>query len=917
MAQDLRDTYCRRHGKLKKCPWREKEPKYFDMENIFTSLLIHVKVPEYGQPLKYHLDSYEEMLSRTSRTGQPITRILVQGEPGCGKTTLMDKIAYDWATKGNFDSTIGKIDLLFYVKMRWIDKGANIEHAIVKQLLAEDVDVSPEELLKIIRDTSLSAKICIILDGYDECDHLKLTNAQSQSNISKILRNTFLKHCIVVVTTRPADVINLGELREYEVFEVAGFTKENVETFVRKFMDDNSESSKFLRFLENTGVKQELASMPIVTHLLCLYWESRKVQTECLPTTLSELYTEIHLFINEHYLNKLDLQGTELKKKENELEHMGIKLREISFKGLWFSQQKLSWTREELDNLDNYQVEEACKIGVLSQEEMSGTISGSKVRSRLRKVTCFEFFHSTSQEMFAGEHLGNLTVEKATSYMNCIKTIYDALALQMVLLFACGASVAGGTSVAEVIIMYLIELFASDLLPKIAQYYNGELDFEDTKAFQMYYDLCLRCNFESQMGNKFVQGLLTLFPERTIVFYGMPCQTAEALRYLLCNTPDPKCISTLKIVGVPRPGKVISITESTNTLVDKEYKGLRDVIGRKPCSEFQTLLQSYAKTAPIITKIAEEGGETKAVVNGHLWQKFKEWQGGSTFLEPLVDGAAQVELTELNLRGVALGSHSAKLFQKMKEGYFTSLSVLNLRDTELQEEDVKSFIDTIDQLNKLSILDISYNKIQRALPHLTDQLTQHPEHGVLLRKLDVRDSQIASESSTHFWRYFPNFCKHLEEVYTHGSSNHTNDEGITLLIENIPKCRNLTAVTLSVGDITNSKHISKFLAVISDTLVWNIAIYEVPLEPDEFIHVLMKGLAICNQLRWIMLGCSDPSTRSVLRKPVQKEAFQGLIGVLRGMRLVKRFGLKDIPLDLQCLDTMLDLARVNGFEELM
>ena len=916
MAQDLRHTYCRRHGKLKKCPWAEKDPKYFDMENIFTSLLIHIKVPEYGH-LKCHLDSYEEMLSRTSRRGHPITRILVQGKPGCGKTTLMDKIAYDWATTRNLDSPIGKIDLLFYVKMRRIDKGENIEHAILKQLLTEDVDISPDELLKFIREKSLSATICVILDGYDECEHLKLTNDQSQSNISKILKNTFLKHCIVVVTTRPADVINVGELREYEIFEVAGFTKENVETFVRKFMDDNSESSKFFRFLENTGLKQELESMPIVTHLLCLYWENRKTQTEGLPTTLSELYTEIHYFINEHYLNKLDLRGTELKIKEDELEQMYTKLREVAFKGLWSSQQKLSWTREELDNLDDCQVDEACKLGVLSQEEMSGTRLVSRIRSRLRKVTCFEFFHTTSQEMFAGEHLGNLPVEKARSYMNYIRTVRDALVLQMVLIFACGVSAAAGTSVAEIIIMYLIELFKSDLLPKIAQYYNGELDFEDTKAFQMFYDLCLRCNFESQMGNKFVQDLLTLFHKRTIVFYGMPCQTALALRYLLCNASDPKCISTLKIVGVPRPGKVISITESTNTLVDKEYKGLRDVFGRKPCSEFQDLLESYAKTEPIIRKIAEEGGKTKAIVNGHLWQKFKEWQGDSTFLELLVDGAAQVELTELNLRGVVLGSHSATLFQKMSEGHLTSLSVLNLRDTELQEEDVKRFIDTIDQLKELFSLDISYNKIQRALTHLTDKLTQHSEYGVQLRKLDVRDSQIASESFTHFWRNFPNFSKHLEEVYTHGSSNRTNDEGISLLIKNIPKCRHLTAITLSVGDITNSKHISDFLAVISDTSIWNIAIYEVPLEPEEFIHVLKKGLAVCNQLQWIMLGCSNTSRRSAVRKPVPKDIFQGLIEVLRDMRLVKRFGLKDIPLDLQCLDMMLDLARDNGFEELM
>ncbi|XP_072026057.1 uncharacterized protein [Amphiura filiformis] len=905
IRQDLRKTYCHRHDKIKKYPWSNRE--HLSIKKIFTSLLIHVMLPDCNQTIKIPLDSYQDMFSRTSDIGERYRRILIEGKPGCGKSTLLDKIAYDWATNTDSESTLGKIDLLFYLKMRWFDSDTNIEDAIMKQLLAHDDEIDPDELLKFITDMSSALNICVILDGYDECNHVTLSDdANKVTNIPSILQNTKLKDCIVVVTTRPEKTQDFGEyLEDYYVFEVAGFTKENMEAYVKKYMNKEEHANDVLKFVENAGLRQELATMPLVIHLLCLYWEKRTTKSELLsnPSTMFEIYEAIHRFINEHYLKRIKLQGRDLLTREKEIKKLIHKLGKLALDGLLVPQRNSVWTLEELQtHLDDSEIQEACEVGIITQDDKLDNESSS-----LRKVTCFEFFHKTSQELHAGKYLGSFSAEMAKACLTeHVKTVGDALKLQMLFLFGCGSNI----TIAEVIIKHLSDLFVHELRPKIHQYYRGELEFEETRNFQMFYDLCLQCNFESKADGKFIQILLKLFPDKTMVFYGMVFQTAIGIEYLLNNTTDRGCISTLKVVGVPRRGRVISITESANTLVDKEYKTLRDKVGRQSLAECQDLLRGE----PSLQHIAEEGGATKAIVNAQLWQKFEHWQGGLAIVKPLVDGIVHVDLNTLNLRQVAIGNRSATLFSRMKEGLFTTLTVLNLRDTGLQDTDLLKFVDAMDNLKMLNSLDISYNNIGSSLTKLSNKLKRHQTHGILLRRLDIRDSHISAEILTTFWSNFADFCGKLEEVYTHGASNITNANGMRFLVENIPKSPNLGAVTFSAAGVADSIHlISKFLTAISTTSVWNIAIYEIPLAATDFITILREGLPMCSNLKWVMLGCKYGNQGDV----VPKDVFQGLVEVLRSLKLLTRFGLKDIPLDKECLTMVLDLTKSNNYKELM
>ena len=79
---------------------------------MFEYLYIRYYIPEYLDT-RYHIPSLK-----------PKRKILIKGDPGMGKTSLVKKIAYDWA-KGDFD----EISIVLFVFVKLVKPGDLIENA--------------------------------------------------------------------------------------------------------------------------------------------------------------------------------------------------------------------------------------------------------------------------------------------------------------------------------------------------------------------------------------------------------------------------------------------------------------------------------------------------------------------------------------------------------------------------------------------------------------------------------------------------------------------------------------------------------------------------------------------------------------------------------------------------------------------
>ena len=89
-------------------------------------------------------------------------KILIKGEPGMDKTTLIKKVAYDWV-KGLF--TV--VSIVFLVFLKLVSPGDSIHDIIIKQNPSlEEFGITSQQLTDMFY--TFGNKCLLILDGLDE-----------------------------------------------------------------------------------------------------------------------------------------------------------------------------------------------------------------------------------------------------------------------------------------------------------------------------------------------------------------------------------------------------------------------------------------------------------------------------------------------------------------------------------------------------------------------------------------------------------------------------------------------------------------------------------------------------------------------------------------------------------------------------
>ena len=120
-------------------------------------------------------------------------RVLIEGQPGMGKTTYCHKIAYDWAKKRECGESFP--DVIFVLLLKCRDINCGLWEAIDDQLLPREMNKEEKErFFNFIRNHQ--SKVLLVLDGLDELP-------SSQISIYKeIIQGRVLPESYIVVTAR-------------------------------------------------------------------------------------------------------------------------------------------------------------------------------------------------------------------------------------------------------------------------------------------------------------------------------------------------------------------------------------------------------------------------------------------------------------------------------------------------------------------------------------------------------------------------------------------------------------------------------------------------------------------------------------------------------------------------------------------
>ena len=379
------------------CPfiWCEEELQ-FELSKIFTRLTIVCRKKERAKLTKDPVKMTEvlrpykkcecECECKCEREKPRV--VLIEGEPGIGKTTYCQKLAYDWSV-GDIptESSFPKVDMLLRLTCRDM-KTAKIEDAIEDQLLPRDVNEKDKEIFfYFIRH--YQSRILLVLDGLDELPQNLF------EEFLPLIRGRVLPLTYLIITARHEVGINV-RLHSDALFEIKGYTKEDADSYIKKYFSCHDKSrlaGKLIRKINDDSQLRELTANALNTALLCLVFEDTGGR---LPHNKTMLYCELVECVMRRYCSKKKIHLCD-KSPIDKYMHQLNQLGKLALEALLKDQ--LAFTPGELES----QSTEFLQLGFLSREA-----SVSKIRPK----PTYAFIHKTFQEFFAAFHL-SLELETA------------------------------------------------------------------------------------------------------------------------------------------------------------------------------------------------------------------------------------------------------------------------------------------------------------------------------------------------------------------------------------------------------------------------------------------------------------------------------------------------------------------------
>ena len=371
-----------------------------NLEKIYVHLALLSERPD-EQPESIDYDKLFEILANVKGK----SRFVFLGEAGVGKTTLLRKIAYDWA----IGERLQHVDLLFFVPLR--DVGTNSHFAeIITKYVYKHIVLDNERLDQYMKTNH--RKVMILLDGLDENKQDVKTENMNNALVS-IIRGDKLNRAPVIVTTRPwraEQITRVDKLnKRYARVRVEGFKKRDIQVYIQKFFTNDLESADSLIHLvtEESLIAKTMAPFPIFCCMLCHLWkwikESDRDRVRKLQT-FSEVIQEMINALVEQYASKVRDSGESLKDCQARCNNSFEEIGDVAFRGLLLNELAFN---EDAFKDHVAAMKTGCEVGVLSSNKK---FAPSEIRRRVGREQLSEvsFPHKLLQEYLAGLYLASL-----------------------------------------------------------------------------------------------------------------------------------------------------------------------------------------------------------------------------------------------------------------------------------------------------------------------------------------------------------------------------------------------------------------------------------------------------------------------------------------------------------------------------
>ena len=766
MIERINQRYKIREEPLLPVPWCKDLS--FSLNKVFTEFRIVGKDKNTGE-MKNDITDIYDIFKTHEECEEPPQTFLIEGDPGIGKTTYCQKLAYYWVTsRKDWNEPFPKIALVLLLRCH--DIKSNLWEAIDEQLLPDDIDKECKgNLFKFIRESQF--RVLFILDGLDEAaDHgaidVFISHAQS----------TEFSKCFFVFTSGHESGM---KMRHYcdNLWEIVRFTIEDTKHFINKYFGNRKNLAKRLceEISHSSSDLRQLMSNPLNTALLCILREN---SITAFPESRSQLYIEIVKCVLRRYEEKEGISGNNediIEVYKEELRNLGRIALQSLLKGELYIKEKRD------------------KANVFKSVNKFGFLSIQSESSERKTYFRYGFLHKSFQEFFAGFHLALSYIreeDEAKIKITDQKFLYE---LHQVFLYVCG------------VVAMQSEENAKRLLGKITVCVDmSEANFKEVvgnmKLAFCLIEECGKCkeSLQSQLLHEF--GVRLPLQACTL---GMITRLDFFLKSLSFN---------------------VSLTD-----LDLHLSSLRTMFSRAKIDnkEIDQLSQALSVNTELThlnlsgNEIGESGAQllSEALsVNTkltHLNLSGNEiGESGAQLLSEAL--SVNTKLTHLNLSGNQIGKSGAQ-FLSDALFYNTTLTHLNLDDNLVGPNGVAYLSLALVVNTTLTYLNLDGNLAQafgatylsRALSRNTTALTD-----LNLARNEIDDSVAESLSRA--------LSVNTTLTYLNLSGNKIGTPGATSLFQVLSRNTTLTYLNLSENNIGNSYVLSFFEDLSDNTTLTNL-----------------------------------------------------------------------------------------------
>ena len=325
------------------------------------------------------------------------TKVLLQGRPGVGKSTLVKYAAQQWVNGSLWDDT--KYTFLVSLKELELppDESWSLSNLLFDGLIPpKHQDACLEVIMKRPQE------VLVIMDGYDE---RRCTDKQQEQNkneadlaklLSDIINNRVLPGAKVLVSSRPNKQLPVKAFNH--TVELRGFTKEMINEYVDK-MYTKEQKGFIMKHLRADRNMAGLCQMPLQCTFVCASLADRHSCGDdaemAVVKTTTDLYVQatIQMARKLHPHLKYSKEETDLDELFNTIEAPLVKHAELARYGIMSSPPKFIFSKDDLDKFRFDESDRNCGFLVESRTP----------DPRMKAITQqrWGFTHTTMQEFFA------------------------------------------------------------------------------------------------------------------------------------------------------------------------------------------------------------------------------------------------------------------------------------------------------------------------------------------------------------------------------------------------------------------------------------------------------------------------------------------------------------------------------------